>query len=261
LVNQVGTALARAAGVVWLAAACQGASPPGMGFIPGGEFPRGRTHALPDDDLKWFPVLLRDDRPVKRIRVAPFYLDAREATNQEYEAFVRARRHTAPPHWPKGRVPQGKALLPVVNVSWLDAAAYCRWQGKRLPTEAEWERAGRGLVEGARYPWGDHEPTRKDARYDSVDGPVDVGQFPPNYFGLHDMAGNVWEWCSDWYEKDYYAGAPVRDPKGPDKGLYRVLRGGSWADLPKFLTCAYRSWARSAERSPNIGVRCAKDFP
>ena len=231
-----------------------------MVFIPGGEYARGRTHALPDDNLKWYPTLLKDDRPVKRISVDPFYLDATEVTNEQYSKFVDATHHRAPVHWPKGKMKLEQAALAVVNVSWDDAAAYAKWAGKRLPTEAEWERAARGLAEGQKYPWGDGAATAKAARFNVLDGPGPVGKFPPNYFGLYDMAGNVWEWCSDWYEKDYYASAPDRNPKGPDAGLYHVIRGGSWADVAKYLTCAYRSWARAAERSPNIGFRCARSF-
>lgn len=236
------------------------AAEPGMVFIPAGEFLRGRSHALPDDDLKWWPTLMKDDRPVRPIVVDAFYLDSHEVTNEQYAAFVNATRRRTPPHWPKGQMPAGKEKIPVANVSWDDAAAYARWAGKRLPSEAEWERACRGLVEGQKYIWGDRNPTSKDARFNVLDGPGEVCQFKPNYFGLHDMAGNVWEWCADWYEKDYYERAPAKNPPGPGEGLYRVLRGGSWADVPKYLTCAYRSWARAAERSPNIGFRCAKSF-
>ena len=232
-----------------------------MVFIPGGEYSRGRSHALPDDGLKWFPTLLKDDRPVRKITVDPFYLDATEVTVEQYSAFCKAAGHKPPFYWTGGSPPAGTEKFPIVNVTWDDARAYAKWAGKRLPTEAEWERAARGLAEGATYPWGDRAPTRKDARYGMVDGPGPVAQFPSNAFGLFDMAGNVWEWCSDWYAKDYYADAPAQNPKGPDTGLYRVIRGGSWADVPKYLTCAYRSWARQAERSPNIGFRCAKDFP
>ena len=113
-------------------------------------------------------------------------------------------------------------------------------------------------AEGAKYPWGDRAPTPKDARFNGVEGPAEVCKAPKNDFGLCDMAGNVWEWCADWYEKDYYAGAPDRNPHGPETGMYRVLRGGSWADVAKYLTCANRSWARPGERSPNIGLRCVK---
>jgi iron(II)-dependent oxidoreductase len=230
-----------------------------MVFIPGGDFLRGRTHALPDDGLKWFPTLLKDDRPVRRTYIDPFYLDEHEVTNAQYAQFVRMTGHRMPYNWP-GRVPEGRENFPVVDVSWDDAAAYARWAGKRLPFEAEWERACRGLAEGSKYPWGDRDPSNEDAHFDTVEGPRQVCAFHRSYFGLCDMAGNVWEWCADWYEKDYYARGPEQNPQGPERGVYRVLRGGSWADEMKYLTCAYRSWARPAERSPNIGFRCAKKF-
>ena len=231
-----------------------------MIYVPAGEYLRGRSHPLPDDNLKWFPTLIKDDRPVRTIRVDGFYLDEHAVTNQEYAVFVKAAKHAAPYNWPQGRVPEGKAAVPVVDVSWEDATAYAKWAGKRLPTEAEWERACRGLREGAKYPWGDRNPTPQDARFNGVEGPGEVCKFPRSDLGLCDIVGNVWQWCADWYAKDYYQQAPERNPRGPDTGMYRVLRGGSWADVPKYLTCAYRSWARPGERSPNIGFRCAKDF-
>jgi len=232
-----------------------------MTFIPGGEFQRGRSHKLPDDGLKWFPELLKDDQPVRPIRIDPFYVDILEVTNEGYAAFVKATKRRAPYNWPKGQVPAGKEKHPVAAIDWNEATAFCIWEGKRLPTEAEWERAARGLVEGRKYPWGDSEPTKKDACFDTLQGPCPVGQGTPNPFGLYDVAGNVWEWTSDWYERLYYEKAFSENPKGPTTGQYRVIRGGSWHDLPKFLTCAHRSWARPLERSPNIGIRCAKDFP
>jgi formylglycine-generating enzyme required for sulfatase activity len=231
-----------------------------MVFIPGGGYQRGRTHALPDDGLKWYPEVMKDDRPVRTLHIDPFYMDQHEVTNAEYEKFVNAAHHRAPYNWPGGKVPKGKENFPVVDVSWDDAMAYAKWAGKRLPTEAEWERACRGLAEGATYPWGERKPTRKDAYYNVVTGPQEVGHCNANSFGLSDIVGNVWEWCLDWYDRDYYASAPAENPRGPAKGKYRVLRGGSWADEEKYLTCDYRSWARPSERSPNIGFRCVKPF-
>lgn len=229
-----------------------------MVFIPAGEYQRGRTHALPDDDLQWYPEVMKDDRPVRAVYVDGFYMDAHEVTNAEYAKFVAATHHRAPYNWPEGKVPEGKLSFPVVDVSWEDAIAYAKWMGKRLPTEAEWEHACRGLVEGAKYPWGGGKPSVKLARYNSVAGPQEVGKCAANHFGLYDIVGNVWEWTMDWYEKDYYATAPAKNPTGPATGRYHVLRGGSWADVEKYLTCANRSWARPAERSPNIGFRCVK---
>jgi formylglycine-generating enzyme required for sulfatase activity len=234
---------------------------PGMVFVPGGEFARGRTYQWSDYDVKWYPTAHQDDRPVKTIRVDPIYLDQSEVTNEQYAAFVKATGHRAPYHWIKGQFPADKAKHPVVNVSWDDATAYCTWQKKRLPTEAEWERACRGIEEGAMFPWGNRGITPKDAHYSSqVSSPVCAKE--KNYFGLCDIIGNVWEWTSDWYMRTYYQESPTDNPKGPPKGMYRVLRGGSWFDEPPlFLTCSYRSWARPVERSPTVGFRCAKSFP
>ena len=131
-------------------------------------------------------------------------------------------------------------------------ASACRPKPNGSAPAAAWQKA--------EVSWGDEEPTSQDARFNGVDGPGEVCKLRRNYFGLCDIAGNVWEWCADWYDKDYYENAPERNPQGPETGMYRVLRGGSWADEAKYLTCANRSWARPAERSPNIGFRCAKSF-
>jgi formylglycine-generating enzyme len=236
------------------------AAEPGMVFIPGGAFLRGRSFALPETEVKWYPTAHKDDQPAKTITLAPFYLDVSEVTNEAYAAFAKATRHRTPYHWRKGELPEGKEKFPVVNVSWDDARQFCEWKGKRLPTEAEWERAARGNAEGAMYPWGDRAPKATDALY-GVDSPAAVCSKPQNYFGLCDMIGNVWEWNSDWYGRAYYAEAPDQNPTGPETGMYRVLRGASWFDTPGlFLMVSYRSWARAAERSATIGFRCAKDF-
>ena len=225
--------------------------------IPAGEFQQGRSHALPDDGLKWFPELLKDDRPVHPVRLDAFEIDEHETTNAEYLEFVRETEAKPPFYWPEGKPLPGAERQPVANVTWDEASAYCAWRGKRLPTEAEWENACRGGAEGAKHPWGDDAATDQLAHFDSVQGPVDVCRYPKNAHGLCDMAGNVWEWTADWYEKDYYQSAPAENPKGPESGIYRVLRGGSWADEAKYLTCAYRSYARPRTRSPNSGFRCA----
>ena len=238
------------------------AANPGMVFIPGGEFSRGRTYDWPDTRLVWYPNPLKDDTPVRKIYVDPFYMDEAEVTNERYSAFVKATRHRTPYHWRGGQVPAGAEKRPVVNVDWDDATAFCAWDGKRLPTEAEWERSCRGIAEGRMYPWGDANPNVKQAVFGLDSGAADVCTKEKNYFGLCDIIGNVWEWTGDWYDRRYYEVAPDRNPLGPDKGIYRVVRGGSWFDTPQlFLSCSYRSWTRQAERSPTIGFRCVKPIP
>lgn len=253
-------ALALSAFAATILAAPLSAAEPGMVFIPGGEFQQGRAARLPDTEVKWYPTAHKDDQPARRVTLDPFYLDETEVTNADYAAFAKATRHRTPYHWRKGALPEGKERLPVVNVSWDDATAFCEWRGRRLPTEAEWERAARGNADGALYPWGDRDPKPADARF-NADAPLPVCSKTKNYYGLCDMTGNVWEWVSDWYGRTYYSEAPPANPTGPATGLYRVLRGGSWFDQPGlFLMVSYRSWARPGERSATIGFRCAKDF-
>lgn len=220
----------------------------------------GRSHELPDDGLRWFPHLLRDDRPVHAVSLDAFEIDVHEVTNEQYLAFVvdSAGRQAAPHHWPDGRPREDRLREPVANVTWQEARSYCKWRGMRLPTEAEWERTCRGNLIQQKHPWGDDAADADKAHFDSVRGPVAVCGFERNGYGLCDMAGNVWEWTADRYGREYYAESPSHNPLGPSEGRYRVIRGGSWADVPKFLTCAHRSFARPAERSPNLGFRCAR---
>jgi len=229
----------------------------GMVLIPAGEFTMGRTRLTPDDKTNMRPHVLLDDRPDHKVRLDAYYLDSHEVTNQQYSEFLRASGFRAPYHFTGGRAPAGEEKFPAYNVYWKDADAYCRWAGKRLPTEAEWERAARGGKEGLDYPWGDQIDAKK-ARYNAQTGPGPVGQYPPNDFGLFDMAGSLSEWCADWFERDYYNNSEWRNPAGPSSGLYKVIRGGAWSDGPRRVTVFFRNWVRPIQRSPNIGFRCAK---
>jgi sulfatase modifying factor 1 len=166
----------------------------------------------------------------------------------------------------------GRKNHPVVHVSWFDAVAYCQWSGTTLPTEAQWECAARGGINGEHYPWGrEREPDgvhlmnvyqgtfpTADTGDDGWVGTCPVGSFPPNGFGLHEMTGNVWEWCSDWFDPSYYLHSPKSEPSGPDQGMARVMRGGSYLCHESYCV-RYRVGARSRNApdstSGNIGFR------
>ena len=142
---------------------------------------------------------------------------------------------------------RGYERHPVTQVNWHGASAYCTWVGGKLPTEAQWERAARLGFDQALYPWGDEEPSSAKANYaENVGDTTEIGAYPSDHVGIFDLAGNVWEWCGDWYSPNYYLLSPRRNPTGPRNGVDKVLRGGAWSYDESCLTCCYRgrAWPR-----------------
>jgi sulfatase modifying factor 1 len=219
---------------------------PEMVLVPAGEFTMGVADGP-------------EDAPAHRVRIERFYLDRTEVTNAQYFAFCRATGRHLPEFWGRAEYRSGLDFPdhPVVGVSWYDARDYAEWAGKRLPTEAEWEYAARGGLEGKLFPAGD-ELTADDARF-SAAGTVAVASFPANGFGLHDMAGNVVEWAADYYDGGYYSQSPAANPPGPETGKLRVIRGGGWHS-GKYCNRVYhrnalpQGWVDFA-----VGFRCARD--
>ena len=204
-----------------------------------------------------------NERPMHRVWVGGFELGVTQVTHREFARYLEATGVPAPPQWehPHFNHPQ----QPVVAVSWFEAVAYCAWLTRstgrqyRLPTEAEWERAARGGHEGRLYPWGDEPPQNRPGYAQRwLHGPEPVGQQAPNDFGLHDICDNVHEWCSDWFDADYYARSPERDPPGAETGTRRASRGGSWRHHVKVSRCAARSSIPPQFQYADYGFRVAR---
>jgi serine/threonine protein kinase/formylglycine-generating enzyme required for sulfatase activity len=237
--------------------------PPGMAYVPGGEFSLGRD----GDDVG------DSEKPAHPVTVAPFFIDLTEVTNEQYQKFVDATGHQPPPVWQGNRFPDGANTLPVTAVTWEDANAYAKWvgDGKRLPTEFEWEFAARGK-DGRIYPWGSEWiANMANTKLDDDDKAklVLVGQFPKGAspFGLLDMTGNAWEWTASDYKE--YPGAATFSPPEGYKNL-KVIRGGSYDSSPKFATTTVRrAWPATPGDAPpgqtpdysQTGFRLAKDAP
>jgi formylglycine-generating enzyme required for sulfatase activity len=203
-----------------------------------------------------------DEKPRHRVTLDGFYIDTYEVTNALYQKFMSASGRAAPEYWNDSKF--NGPRQPVVGVSWHDADAYCTWAKKRLPAEAEWEKAARG-TDGRKYPWGEQRDASRANSNESGRGKtVDVGSYPRGVSpdGALDMAGNVWEWVADWHGKDYYRKGPDRNLQGPATGTHRVLRGGSWLSNPINLRSAYRDSDTPGSRFHFIGFRCARGlFP
>ena len=204
-----------------------------------------------------------DERPVHRVWVDEFELAVYPVTCGAYAEFVRATSHELPRDWAQFNLSDD---LPVVGVSWLDCQVYCAWRASageaiRLPTEAEWERAARGGVDGVRYPWGDGIPLWiPDGGRGPLAGPWPVTLGEPNAFGLFGIAGNIHEWCADWYSAEFYSTSPDRNPSGPPHGIRRASRGGSWRHAVTISRCAARSRIDPSFRYTDYGFRLARDL-
>jgi len=202
----------------------------------------------------------RGEQPVHRVWLSAFAIGCYAVTNRLYSYFLDATSQTAPPGWNDAQF--NRSDQPVTSVSWFDSVGYCAWlaaaTGKpyRLPTEAEWERAARGGLEGKLYTWGDDPPQDQPSYFELwQSGPERVGGRPPNGFGLYDISENVHEWCSDWYDGDYYKYSPEHNPKGPPSGLRRSSRGGSWRHQIKITRVAARSSIPPEFRYSDYGFR------
>lgn len=224
-----------------------------------------RTAVFASIPAGWF--LMGDDdgpeheRPAHRVWVDAFDMAVCPVTRREYAAFLEEAGHEPPREWTS--MPADPDT-PVIGVSWHDCQAYCAWQSSRgdptrLPTEAEWERAARGGIDGRRYPWGDEIPGWiPHGGRGPVDGPWPVTLGEPNAYGLYGIAANIHEWCSDWFDADYYARSPEENPIGPATGRRKASRGGSWRHAITISRCAARSRISPAFRYTDYGFRVVR---
>ncbi len=244
-----------------------------MVLVPAGEFLMGSNKKV---DRQAYPP----EMPQRTVYLDAYEIDKYEVTTVQYLKYVLA--HDLPPQvdwkFDGGNFQESMANHPIMHVTWEQADAYCRWAGKRLPTEAEWEKAARG-TDGRIYPWG-NEPaglTRSNFGRSGLSGPVRdrperLLLYPPvisvdkydngaSPYGVFQMSGNVAEWVADWYDKDYYKTAPDRNPKGPEKGTHKAFRGGGWIDSTPTVRAAQRNGTDPKASMNWLGFRCARDVP
>ena len=243
-----------------------------MVLIPEGAFTMGTD----DVGLGWHQGN-PNENPEHVVTLRAYWIDQFELTVTRYEKFLEETRHD-PPMWEEDAT-AAAGDRPVVGVTWQDAADYCKWAGKRLPTEAEWEKAARG-TDKRRFPWGEMQPFVDIVNYNrgiwvsypitlvsvtsglegmSIRHGLKTGGTSP--YGLYHMSGNAGEWVADWYDAEYYRKSPKENPTGPEQGDRKVIRGGSWNDPPRNLRVTYRLKASPDYQDSTIGFRCAMDVP
>ena len=265
-----------------------------MVYVAAGEFIIGTTDAQidawlrkhPADERRW----LEAERPQCRVNLSAYWVGRTEVTNAQYLRFVRETGHQTPEHWEDGRPPTGLEDFPVVHVSWEDARAYCEWAGGRLPRDLEWEKAARG-ADGRIFPWGNEWDRNRCRNFQGItgrsygdfaewlsafqawllhhdvvrEGPAAVGSHPSGAspYGCQDMAGNVYEWCEDWYDAQAHRRYARGGLTPPASGTYKVLRGGSWCyGFPWYFRCATRHFGSPVvRRYRNYGFRCVRGLP
>ncbi|HEU4684253.1 MAG TPA: SUMF1/EgtB/PvdO family nonheme iron enzyme [Nitrospira sp.] len=240
--------------------------------IPAGEFTMGSDKKV---DRNAYLVEL----PQRKVYLDAYDIDKYEVTTVQYLKFVLATSRSPQPDWKfdGGNFQESMATHPIMHVTWYDADEYCRWAGKRLPTEAEWEKAARGEADARIYPWGNEMAGLSRANFGrgGLSGPVRdrperLLLYPPiisvskydnavSPYGIFQMAGNVAEWVADWYDKDYYKKAPARNPKGPEAGTQKAFRGGGWIDSTPSVRVSQRNGTDPKTSMNWLGFRCARD--
>ena len=230
--------------------------PATMVLVPAGEFVMGAHQEYEMAD--------KDERTTHTVYLNAFSIDRYEVTTARYAKFIQETKRPAPKYWSEETLKQHERK-PVVGVDWNDAAAYCAWVEKRLPTGAEWEKAARG-TDLRLYPWGNEEPGRQWANFDhccdkGYEALTEVGSFEQGKspYGVYDMAGNVWEWVADRYDEGSYGKSTERNPTGRSTGEKRIVRGGAWDSASTYVRSSYRLRLSPTFRLDNIGFRCARD--
>jgi len=240
--------------------------PEGMVLIPAGEFLMGSDKVDTEGKGAEFGTIkpwYLDEHPLHKVYLPVYFIDKSEVTISTYKRFVDATGSRAPENWNSGRVPAGRENYPVTFVNWYDAERFCKWSGKRLPSEAEWEKAARG-TDGRDYPWGNDFDPAKANTGDSGFGdltPVNSFENGKSPYGVYDMSGNVWEWTSDWYKP--YPGSDYASEMYGEKA--KVIRGGSWGGvghyaIPYFYRTSYRFYINPDGAFPDAGFRCVKEI-
>ena len=256
-------------------------TPEGMVRVPKGEFTMGTND----------PQANSNQRPAHKVYLDAFYIDKHEVTNAQFEEFIFAGGYKKKKYWTQAGwefiqkerfyyiyptremyridIPLGYGDNtvstapdhPVIGVSWYEAAAYAKWAGKRLPTEAEWEKAARGTNKKRLYPWGNKMDFKKLNYFPHQQMLRPVGSFPKGKspYGVLDMAGSVWEWCADWYGENQYVQNEKKNPKGSATGELKILRGGGWDSIRLQLRCTHRHAEKPTHRAYTVGFRCVKD--
>lgn len=235
-----------------------------MTLIPEGAYEMGSQQSASELNLM---DIINPDRhalgpedPAHIIYVDAFYIDIYEVTNKNYREFVEATNARKPAFWKI--VDFNGSKHPVVGISWKEANSYCQWHKKRLPTEAEWEKASRGK-RSITFPWGESSPNKTRLNYNNQIGKtVPVGSYETGKsdYGVYDLSGNVAEWVWDWHDAEYYIFSPKKNPRGPNKGKYKVIRGGNWRNNKKDVRLTYRNATVPNIRNKTIGFRCVADI-
>lgn len=239
-------------------------TPEKMVLIPGGEYEMGSKKSLMEVQMDPLDILNPDrhrlgpEDPAHTVHIDPFYIDIHEVTNADYKIYLETTNYEKPEFWDNPDFNDPKQ--PVVGVNWKDAVNYCTWKGKRLPTEAEWEKASRGK-RPIEYPWGNEPPDGKKLNYNEENKkPLPVGSYEAGKsdYGVYDLSGNVAEWINDYHWALYYLFSGKTNPKGAKSGPYKVVRGGHWRSVAYDVRMTQRNASAPTVKSETLGFRCVK---